>query len=310
MIYVDSSEAFDPWDSWMAAQDAIPFPVYVVEASSLKLLAVNTAMRKLSGAVVGEPCHKQIYGQENRCIHCPLEEMLANRRGGRGKMVFELFNDANDRWYQMEETLIPWHDGKAAKYSIAVDITALKEAQNALVEAHAELTLKSRQLERLVVTDQLTGLSNRRYLDDTFTKEVERAERYGTTLATIIGDVDGFKEINDRHGHQVGDVVLTEMAQTLRSNVRQMDCVGRWGGEEFAIICPETSLEGAMGLAEKLRKTIAAKDMPDVGHKTMSFGVAAFRPGDTVTDLVRRADQALYRAKDLGRNRVQAETRE
>ncbi|WP_413207455.1 diguanylate cyclase [Rhodospirillum sp. A1_3_36] len=290
----------------MAAQDAIPFPVYVVDATTLKILAVNTAMRKLAGAGIGDTCHSRIYGQDTRCIHCPLEEMVANRkRNGRGKIVFEHFNEANDRWYQMEETLIPWHDGQMAKYSIAVDITALKEAQNALVEAHAELTLKSRQLERLVVTDQMTGLRNRRFLDQTFRSEVERANRYGTTLTVMIGDVDGFKLINDQHGHPVGDTVLIQMANILRDNIRQMDILGRWGGEEFAVICPETSLEGATKLAEKLRSIVAEHELPQVGHKTMSFGVTIYRPGEAVTELIRRADQYLYKAKENGRNRVE-----
>ncbi|MCF8483476.1 MAG: GGDEF domain-containing protein [Rhodospirillum sp.] len=294
----------------MAAQDAIPFPVYVVEATSLTLLAVNTAMRKLSGAVAGEPCYSRIYGQDQRCIHCPLEQMLEKRKNGRSRIVFEHFNEANDRWYQMEETLIPWHDGQIAKYSIAVDITALKEAQNALVEAHAELTLKSRQLERLVVTDQLTGLGNRRFLDQSFRSEVERAHRAGSTLSVMIGDVDGFKTINDSYGHPVGDAVLTLMAQSLKDNVRQLDIVGRWGGEEFAVICPQTDLAGAVTLAEKLRDIIARQNHPHVGRKTMSFGVATYRLGEPVTDLIRRADQALYRAKDKGRNRVEADLSE
>jgi len=306
MIYVDSSDSIDPWDSWMAAQDAIPFPVYVVDVSTHKLLAVNTAMRRRSGAVVGEPCYKQIYRQDRPCLHCPLENMLADKTSGRRKIVFELFNEADDRWYQMEETLIPWHDGRLAKYSIAVDVTTLKETQNALVEAHAELALTSRELERLATTDQLTGLHNRRRLDETLESEVKRAERYGTTLSLIICDVDRFKDVNDLHGHQVGDAVLAAIAKLLRENVRHLDALGRWGGEEFAIICPETALEGAVTLAEKLRETIAEHDLTTVGRKTISFGVSAFRSGDEVTDLVRRADQALYRAKKKGRNRVEA----
>ncbi len=307
MIYVDYTESsIDPWDSWMAAQDAIPFPVYVVDSATMKLLAVNTAMRKRSGAAVGESCHTQIYGQERPCIHCPLGEMVANQGKNRRKIVFELFNEADDRWYQMEETLIPWHDGTVAKYSIAVDITTLKETQNALVEAHAELALKSRELERLVVTDQLTGLSNRRRLEETLMAEVERADRYDKTFSVIICDVDRFKDVNDLYGHVVGDTVLTEIAHLLREHVRHLDAVGRWGGEEFLIICPETTLDGAVSLAEKLRKTVAEHQFSVAGAKTLSFGAAAFQPGDTATELVRRADHALYRAKEKGRNRVEA----
>lgn len=301
----DSFDSFDPWDSWMAAQDAIPFPVYVVDTKTLKLLAVNTAMRKLSGGKIGGICHREIYHSEGPCLHCPLETMLA-RKDTRPKQVFELFNEANDRWYQLEETLIPWHDGRIAKYSIAVDVTALKEAQNALVEAHAELTLKSRQLERLAVTDQLTGLCNRRRLDETFLREVERAERFETALSVIVCDIDRFKEVNDTHGHQIGDKVLCLIAGLLRDGVRQVDTVGRWGGEEFAIICPETPLEGAHQLAEKLRLIVQNQKLPLVGHRTVSFGVASLHHGvETATSLLCRADHALYRAKDNGRNRVE-----
>ncbi|MGQ0709559.1 MAG: sensor domain-containing diguanylate cyclase [Rhodoferax sp.] len=174
---------------------------------------------------------------------------------------------------------------------------------NALLEQR--VAERTKELEVAAVTDQLTGLFNRRKLDEVLDHEVERAARYGSTLSVILGDVDKFKSINDTHGHQAGDQVLIKFAALLRNSVRSTDCVGRWGGEEFLIICPNTPLENARILAEHLRERVQACDFSAVGRRTCSFGVAGFA-GDVRSDqLIARADAALYRAKENGRNRVE-----
>lgn len=155
-------------------------------------------------------------------------------------------------------------------------------------------------------TDKLTGLFNRQKLDVKLEMEFLRARRSGAPLSVIILDLDHFKNVNDTWGHQVGDQVLVCTAQLLTARLRQTDCAGRWGGEEFMVICPDTDLEGARALAETLRQAIAAQIFPTAGHQTASFGVACCTVGDQVKTLVSRADQALYEAKHLGRNRVEA----
>lgn len=158
--------------------------------------------------------------------------------------------------------------------------------------------------EELSVTDQLTQLYNRSYLDKTLHREVTRFQRYGTPLSIIMIDLDYFKEVNDVYGHLSGDAVLVEIARILKTNIRVTDILGRWGGEEFMIICVQNSGDEAVRLAEKLRLTIALHPFSDVGTKTASFGVTSIEENDNELSLVQRVDTALYRAKKLGRNRV------
>lgn len=168
-----------------------------------------------------------------------------------------------------------------------------------------ELLVKNRELERLSVTDPLTGLYNRLKLDQLLALEIARSQRFSTSFATVLLDIDKFKFVNDTHGHQAGDQVLVELAGILTDHTRDLDHVGRWGGEEFLVIASNTELDGARELAEKLRQRVADHRFPKVGEKTASFGIAAYHVGESVTDLIARADLALYRAKESGRNRVE-----
>jgi diguanylate cyclase (GGDEF)-like protein len=167
-----------------------------------------------------------------------------------------------------------------------------------------ELTQKNLELERLAVTDCLTRLYNRLFLDHTMEREQAAAGRSGRGFALILVDVDCFKRINDSLGHQAGDAVLVALAQILQSRARGSDVVGRWGGEEFLIICPDTDLDGAQQMAETLRQRIEEFAFPQVEACTASFGVSVCAPGESGSAAVARADKALYAAKEAGRNRV------
>jgi diguanylate cyclase (GGDEF)-like protein len=169
-----------------------------------------------------------------------------------------------------------------------------------------KLQALNKKLERLSVTDKLTGLFNRLKLDEVFESEVQRAIRFEQIFSVIILDMDEFKRVNDSYGHQTGDLVLVAVARLLEANVRVTDIVGRWGGEEFVVICPHTEQAGALALAEDLCKIFRDYDFPVVHRKTASFGVSTYRPGDQVKDLVARADAAMYEAKRKGRDRVEA----
>lgn len=157
-----------------------------------------------------------------------------------------------------------------------------------------------------VHTDALTGLHNRRRLDEALQDEIERAQRYMSTFSIILLDIDNFKNVNDTCGHLVGDKVLKKVAEVLKRALRKTDMVGRWGGEEFLILLPQQHRGLAVMLAEKLRAAIAAIEFPKVGTVTSSFGVAELNPEDSLAHLVERADAAMYRAKQQGRNRVEA----
>lgn len=167
-----------------------------------------------------------------------------------------------------------------------------------------KLNALNKKLELVAATDRLTGLFNRVRLDEVFAHELQRAVRFQHLFSIVIVDLDLFKIVNDQHGHLVGDEVLVEVANLLRVNTRAIDVVGRWGGEEFLVICPNTDAQGALKLAELLRQRIAEQTFPNALKQTASFGVATYQAGDGSTELVARADAALYEAKNQGRNRV------
>ena len=169
-----------------------------------------------------------------------------------------------------------------------------------------------RMVERQALVDGLTGLANRRQADEALASELARTERLGGPVGLILADVDDFKAVNDRFGHPTGDVVLRDLADTLRENVREIDTAARWGGEEFAVILPGTDLEGAAQVAERIRAALAEREILSVDgaslHVTASFGVATSGPTTTVQQLVEAADESLYRAKRAGKDRVYAGT--
>jgi diguanylate cyclase (GGDEF)-like protein len=158
---------------------------------------------------------------------------------------------------------------------------------------------------RLSQEDYLTGLYNRRRITELVENEIQRATRYNTAFSVILTDVDHFKAVNDRLGHQAGDEVLTKIAGVIRSSVRATDLVGRWGGEEFVIISPETDIGGSFSLAKKIRARLESADLGEIDHRTASFGVTVFADGDDIEDIMVRADAGLYAAKQGGRNRVE-----
>jgi len=161
------------------------------------------------------------------------------------------------------------------------------------------------EMRQLAITDQLTNVHNRRKLDQVFVEEKKRADRYAQALSVIIVDIDHFKSVNDLHGHQVGDMILSQVAKLLGAGLREADILGRWGGDEFMVICPFTDLEGAGVLAEKLRQIVEDSAFAVVGKQTCSFGLAQLAKDESIDAMVARADAALYRAKDQGRNRVE-----
>jgi diguanylate cyclase (GGDEF)-like protein len=156
--------------------------------------------------------------------------------------------------------------------------------------------------------DSLTGLANRRALEEILAAEISRAERFTHQLAVVLLDLDRFKETNDSFGHAAGDVMLRAVSRLLVALARQGDTVARWGGEEFVVVLPETDLAGAQRFAERLRRTIEAQSVGEM-RTSASCGVATMLPDDTVEDLLGAADQALYRAKSNGRNRTESAVR-
>jgi diguanylate cyclase (GGDEF)-like protein len=166
------------------------------------------------------------------------------------------------------------------------------------------LDIKSRYFERMARTDALTGISNRAGIGGILVDEIRSHIRTGQPLTTIMLDIDHFKSINDNHGHDYGDTVLTRIAKTLVENLRTRDTVARWGGEEFLVLCPFTSLEHGKALADKLR--LRVKELSDSAKAPVSasFGVATLRD-ESIDEFIKRVDEALYKAKQNGRDRVE-----
>jgi diguanylate cyclase (GGDEF)-like protein len=169
---------------------------------------------------------------------------------------------------------------------------------------HVRLRRLHAELQRVSRTDALTGLANRATIDAAFAVELERNRRHERPLSILMVDIDHFKSVNDRFGHQAGDRVLKAVAHAIGSGVRLSDTVGRWGGEEFLVLCPETGSNEARALADRLRLAVRAATTDTTGSHSISVGVAGARSDDTVDALLRRADAALYRAKSDGRDCV------
>ena len=164
-------------------------------------------------------------------------------------------------------------------------------------ERTSELWAKNIALEVASSTDALTGIKNRMKLDEILHYEINMSKRYKRGLCIILIDIDNFKNINDTFGHIAGDDVLIKFADTLKSHVRNTDTLGRWGGEEFLIICPEMDRDNSLAMADKLRHLISITEFSIAGHLTASFGVTCYRDGDNINSIVKRADDALYMAK-------------
>jgi len=181
----------------------------------------------------------------------------------------------------------------------------VKQRTEELEATNNELTKEKLVLQRLSSKDTLTGLYNRFKLEEAFEYEQKQSNRYKTDLSIIMIDLDDFKSVNDTYGHNIGDIFLKEIAEILKTSFRDVDTVGRWGGEEFLILLPKTTLEDSKKIAEEVRKKIELYKFAEIGNKTASFGVATHSNNESLSSLLNRADKALYMAKENGKNRVE-----
>jgi len=212
------------------------------------------------------------------------------------------------------------HDAKR----VVMDLLDLGQAHAAqtevvtdeLTRARTQVLELQRELHRLrdsAYLDHLTQIPNRRHMDEVLEREISLAKDSGQPLSFALGDLDHFKAVNDTYGHAVGDAVLKHFAGLIRKNVKGQDIPARYGGEEFAIIFPKTSLYGAGHVTDKIRELfnetdfILSRDRSSIGRLSVSFGVTQLLSGDTMAELIRRADGLLYKAKRLGRNRVETD---
>ena len=196
-------------------------------------------------------------------------------------------------------------------------VSRSKELETKLQESSEEITSLRENLQAVqheAQTDGLTGIANRKLFDGRIQQEAEKATSEKSTLCLMLTDIDHFKKFNDTFGHRIGDSVLKVVARHLKDSIKGADLAARYGGEEFVVVLPETELKDATTLANQIREKLAKRELKssksgdNYGSVTLSIGVARFRPGESIGSFIERADEALYRAKETGRNRVVNET--
>ncbi len=208
---------------------------------------------------------------------------------------------------------------KAQDYTILIQVVAVlsiiilviyyrirevNKINRKLYRLHKKLELKNTELTRLSNTDSLTGLLNRRRIDEYLNEQLSLYKRHETPFSLILLDIDYFKLVNDDYGHDVGDTILIEFSKIISENIRNTDKVARWGGEEFMILCPSNTVDETVILAQKLKALIEKYPFTKVSHKTASFGVAQIQEGESLHMLFIRIDKYLYQAKANGRNQI------
>jgi len=284
--------------------------VYVSDMQSHELLFFNDYGQAIWGAPQGRKCYQVLQnGQTQPCNFCTNSQLLDGNGKPKAPYVWEFQNTQNGRWYQCRDQAIRWPDGRLVRMEIATDITVRKHMEQQLADAKA-------LAEHLAETDELTQLKNRRAFFQLAKQALLQSSRSSHKVAMLMFDLDHFKLVNDVRGHAAGDAALKAITAKAAELVRCSDVLGRMGGEEFAVFLPDTSLEQAALLAERIRLGIAGQNIQYAGatfHCTASFGVATMdtsaqqilaAPAGLISDLLHQADVAMMQAKQSGRNRV------
>ena len=273
--------------------------VYVLDRDGL-ITYVNRRAQELLGyseeQLLGVKAHELFHhhgdGKGPDLESCPIYEVIRTRERYEGEQVFTA------------------HDGRSLPVMVASQAMVHEDQVVGAVTVFSDMTERKNfeeHLRLLSVTDCLTGVYNRRFMQETIYKELFRAERSREPFCLVMLDLDNFKQINDRFGHDAGDRVLRRLVEVVQGRIRNADCLARWGGEEFVLLLPGTGVIDATRLAGELLGVLSGSVVEGVGVVTASFGVAEYRVGDTVDSLVKRADSLMYAAKEAGRNCVRSD---
>jgi len=289
-----------------AALDDLDALVYISDMDTRKILYINKYGRDIWGDVQGETCWKALQkGLNEPCSFCTNKHLLDENGQPTDAYVWEFQNINNQQWYQCHDQAIIWFDGRIACMEIATNITELKNSAN-------ELLIAKKHAEELANKDELTSLNNRRAFFEQGTQLFKQATRFQHPVSVIMIDIDHFKKINDNYGHSIGDTALRIIATVLQSTIREVDILARIGGEEFALVLPETGIDKAHKLAERIRQKISDKKIThkdETFHVTASLGIASCTiTNQSLEDMLTKADDALYIAKKKGRNQVKTFT--
>ena len=273
--------------------------VSVIDVKDFRIVGCNEVFLRELGFqeedVIGKTCYEITHQRSSPCIppeeSCPSRETVKTGAYAAAEHV-HYTREGKKKYVKVSTNPIKDGNGEVTMVvHVSSDITEIKQL-------HLEL-------ERRAETDCLTGAYNRMKYEELIQKELERGERYGRPLSLVMFDIDHFKQVNDRHGHAFGDRVLKSVACIADEHKRKVDSLFRWGGEEFMIVSPDTDLEQAMFLAERIRTAVEQREFNGAGKVTVSLGITRLRTGDTADELIKRVDAALYKAKANGRNRVE-----
>jgi diguanylate cyclase (GGDEF)-like protein/PAS domain S-box-containing protein len=246
---------------------------------------------------VGKDILRFFYPDDRELLSANIKKILKGKDPGVPLEIRMIHKNDEIMYMEVLSTLIQYEGAPAVLITLR-DITERKKTEA--------------ELKRLVITDDLSGLYNQRYFYIEIAKEIERAKRHERALSILLIDIDKFKDFNDKYGHWEGDYVLKKLGEILLKNVRDIDMAFRYGGEEFAVILPDTHSKEAIKVAERIRKAVGKTvfypftlvGQPDVTSRTVSIGVAEFQSEDTIKSFLKRVDNAMYTAKTRGRNAV------
>ena len=253
---------------------------------------LNLLLDHLGLAVNYEMIDNYVY--ENKTM--TMDALRALVRRLRTKLAHNIIENVVDNGYMISRLSHVSNSQPDTKTQEHID--ALRR-ENSLLKIEKEILLKKS------TTDPLTGLSNRIKIQEMFLQEQQNFIQNGDQLSIILLDLDNFKSINDRYGHNIGDKYLQVLSKTLNNTFRTIDIIGRWGGEEFIVLLPKTSLDDAKEIAARLKEQINAIKCPKIGLQTASYGISTLIEDDTLSSFVGRADKALFKAKEAGKNRIE-----
>jgi len=308
----------DRWRSerrYRVAFEADPAPSVIARLADLRIVQANQGMADLTGLAAAELTARSLgdlapLHPYSDVLKVATERLRSGARTHKVKMTLRTAEGAAVT-VLLSARSIEVDDQQSGIYTF-IDISALEAEQrdhqstrDLLGETLREHADEMDVMAYQAIFDPLTRIPNRRGLDVRLAEELVRAERYASPLAVLLLDVDHFKSVNDQHGHDVGDAALRQVALLLQEACRGPDFVGRWGGEEFMMLLPETGPAAARDVAARVRARVEQEPFVGVGRLTVSVGVASFAAGDRVEGLFRRVDRALYAAKVGGRNRVE-----
>ena len=285
--------------------ESINDPFNIIDRN-FRIIKANESYARMRGKTVeqliGRLCYEVLHNRDSVCEECSVKKTFdTNKPNTKEKLV----SYPGSQYVWVEIYTYPVFDEMGQVLNVIEytrDITQRKKAE-------AERDILVDRLQYLSNTDDLTGILNRRALIEKLEDEVRRSQRYKTDLSILICDIDYFKGINDNYGHDTGDRVLRVISDLLKDSIRNIDIIGRYGGDEFMVVLPETSMKGAKEIAERIRLSVEELKIKEEGENiikvTLSLGVAEFNiDKEDINALIKRADNALYIAKGKGRNRV------